>query len=66
MRYEPVHRSRFHGSGGLIRDVGRRPDGDKGVMGGHALRRADNDTPYNFSYLFVCYIPVVRLNHYYY
>ena len=35
--------------------------GDIGVTGGHALRRADNDTPYNFL-LFVCYIPIIGLN----
>ena len=34
----------IHGNPDMIRTVGRRPDGDIGVTGGHALRHADNDT----------------------
>ena len=37
---------------GFSRAVGRRPDGDKGVTGGHALRRAET---YNVSYLYATF-----------
>ena len=46
----------------MIRSIGTRPDGDKGVVLGHALRLTDNDNLYyNFS-LFVCNNPIIGLN----
>ena len=53
----------FPGSAALlIRSVGTRPDGGKGVALGHALRLTDNDNLYYNFLLFVCSNTVIGLN----
>ena len=63
VRDEPSHLARCIGLGGLIRTVGQRPDGDEGVILGHALRRTDDDTLIIIFLLIVCNIPIIGLNH---
>ena len=46
----------------MIRSVGKRPDGAKGVAFDHALRLMDKDNLYYNFLLFVCNNPVIGLN----